>query len=147
MAYGDIYARGVRGVVLETFGVGNMPDLPIHGWLPWLRSQRRKGLQVYLASQCGAGSLHPELYRSGSLALELGVQAGPQSACLFASRVCAARLHGACAHAALPTRQHALTPLARAARAAVTPECAVVKMMLCLAHPDLPLGQPIAGEL
>jgi hypothetical protein len=92
MAYGDIYARGVRGVVLETFGVGNMPDLPIHGWLPWLRSQRRKGLQVYLASQCGAGSLHPELYRSGSLALELGVQAGPQSAC-------PGRLSSACMHA------------------------------------------------
>jgi L-asparaginase/Glu-tRNA(Gln) amidotransferase subunit D len=29
----------------------------------------------------------------------------------------------------------------------MTPECAVVKLMLCLAHPDLPLGQPIAGEL
>ncbi len=106
-AYGDIYARGVRGVVLETFGVGNMPDLPMHGWLPWLRQQRKKGLQVYLASQCGAGTLHPELYRSGSLALELGVQAGPQ----------------------------------------MTPETAAVKLMLCLAHPDLPLSQPIAGEL
>lgn len=103
-SYGDIYARGVRGVVLETFGVGNMPDLPAHGWMPWLRSQRKKGLAVYLASQCGAGSLHPELYRSGSLALELGVQAGPQ----------------------------------------MTPECAVVKMMLCLAHSDLPLQQPSA---
>lgn len=106
-AYGDLYGRGVRGIVLESFGVGNMPDLPVHGWIPWLRQQRKKGLQVYLASQCGAGSLHPELYRSGSLALELGVQAGPQ----------------------------------------MTPECAVVKMMLCLAHPDIPLGQPIAGEL
>ncbi|GBG70570.1 hypothetical protein CBR_g6696 [Chara braunii] len=29
----------------------------------------------------------------------------------------------------------------------MTPECAVVKLMLCLAHPDIPLGQPIAGEL
>ena len=105
-AYGDLCERGVKGIVLETFGVGNMPDLPVHGWIPWLRAQRKKGLQVYLASQCGAGSLHPELYRSGSVALELGVQAGPQ----------------------------------------MTPECAVVKMMLCLAHPDIPLGQPIAGE-
>ena len=96
LAYGDIYARGVRGVVLETFGVGNMPDLPIHGWLPWLRAQRKKGLQVYLASQCGAGSLHPELYRSGSLALELGVQAGPQSAC---SCACGCRVCHACTHA------------------------------------------------
>lgn len=106
-AYGDVYGRGVRGVVLEAFGVGNMPDLAQHGWIPWLRQQRKRGLQVYLASQCGAGALHPELYRSGSLALALGVQAGPQ----------------------------------------MTPEAASVKLMLCLAHPDLPLSQPIAGEL
>ena len=26
-------------------------------------------------------------------------------------------------------------------------ECAVVKMMICLAHPDLPLGMPLAGEM
>jgi hypothetical protein len=29
----------------------------------------------------------------------------------------------------------------------MTPECAVVKMMLCLAYPDIPLGLPLAGEL
>ncbi len=137
MAYGDIYARGVRGVVLETFGVGNMPDLPMHGWLPWLRAQRRKGLHVYLASQCGAGSLHPELYRSGSLALELGVQAGPQMVRPWPA--CAPTTRWLCARPAADALP--------AARPTQTPECAVVKMMLCLAHPDLPLGQPIAGEL
>ena len=36
----------MRGIVLETFGVGNMPDLPVHGWIPWLRAQRKKGLQA-----------------------------------------------------------------------------------------------------
>lgn len=65
------------------------------------------GLQVYLASQCHLGPLKPELYKSGALALEMGVEAGPQ----------------------------------------MTPECAVVKMMLCLAYPDIALGQPLAGEL
>lgn len=30
---------------------------------------------------------------------------------------------------------------------AMTPECASVKMMLCLAHPNIPLGVPIAGEM
>jgi hypothetical protein len=64
-------------------------------------------LQVYLASQCHLGPLKPELYKSGALALEMGVEAGPQ----------------------------------------MTPECAVVKMMLCLAYPDIALGQPLAGEL
>lgn len=29
-------------------GVGNMPDRPQQGWLPWLRQQRKKGLQVSL---------------------------------------------------------------------------------------------------
>jgi hypothetical protein len=28
----------VKGIVLESFGVGNMPDLPKFGWLPWLRT-------------------------------------------------------------------------------------------------------------
>ena len=32
-------------------GVGNMPDLPQQGWLPWLRQQRKKGLQVRRASR------------------------------------------------------------------------------------------------
>ena len=36
----------VQGVVLEAFGAGNIPDLPAQGWMPWLRQQRKKGLQV-----------------------------------------------------------------------------------------------------
>ncbi|WIA44025.1 hypothetical protein OEZ86_010397 [Tetradesmus obliquus] len=107
IAYGDLAERGVKGVVLEAFGVGNMPDLPQQGWMPWLRQQTKQGLQVYLASQCHLGPLNPELYRSGALAVQMGVEAGP----------------------------------------AMTPECAVVKMMLCLAYPDIPLGLPLAGEL
>ena len=61
--YGDVAARGVKGVVLEAFGVGNMPDRDA-GWLPWLRDQRKKGVLVYLSSQCTAGPLHPELCAS-----------------------------------------------------------------------------------
>jgi hypothetical protein len=45
--------------------------------------------------------------QAGNLALELGVEAGPQ----------------------------------------MTYSSAVVKMMFCLAHPDIALGVPIAGEL
>mmetsp|Transcript_1377 Transcript_1377/g.4331 ORF Transcript_1377/g.4331 Transcript_1377/m.4331 type:complete len:512 (-) Transcript_1377:1312-2847(-) len=106
-AYGDLHGRGVRGIVLEAFGVGNMPDNNSHGWLPWLKQQRKKGLLVYLCSQCSAGNLHPELYRSGSVALNMGIESGRQ----------------------------------------MTPECAVIKMMFCLEYPDIPLSQPIAGEL
>ena len=75
VAYGDLYGRGVRGIVLEAFGVGNMPWTPADnkaGWIPWLRGQRKQGMCIYLTSQCESGDLHPELYQSGSLALELG---------------------------------------------------------------------------
>ncbi len=84
-----------------------MPDKPDMGWLSWLREQRKKGVLVYLGSQCTVGPLHPELYKSGAAALAMGCESGPQ----------------------------------------MTPECATVKLMLCLAYPDLPLGMPLAGEL
>jgi len=107
IGYGDLAGRGVRGIVLEAFGVGNMPDGDQHDWLPWLREQREAGLQVYLSSQCTRGALQPELYRSGSVALQMGIQAGPL----------------------------------------MSPECAVVKLMLVLAHQDLRMGVPLAGEM
>ena len=108
-AYGNLHDRGVRGIVLEAFGVGNMPGSGIEteGWIPWLRSQRERGMVVYLTSQCESGDLHPELYATGSLAMEMGAEAGPM----------------------------------------MTPECAVVKLMLCLAYPNLPITLPLAGEL
>jgi len=106
-AYGDLYGRGVRGIVLEAFGVGNMPDTIDYGWIPWLVEQREQGLMVYITSQCLSGALQPELYRSGLAAIEIGCEGGPR----------------------------------------MTPECAVVKMMLVLAHPELKLQESIAGEL
>ena len=60
------------------------------------------GMMIYLTSQCESGDMHPELYATGSLAMEMGAQAGPM----------------------------------------MTLECAVVKLMLCLAHPNLPLTVP-----
>jgi len=38
--------RGAAGVVLEAFGVGNMPDANAHGWLPWLQQQTKRGVKV-----------------------------------------------------------------------------------------------------
>ena len=32
-------------------------------------------------------------------------------------------------------------------RPQMSPECAIVKMMFCLAFPEIPLGVPIAGEM
>ena len=42
IAYGKLADRNIKGVILEAFGVGNMPDLPKFGWLPWLRSIRKE---------------------------------------------------------------------------------------------------------
>lgn len=105
VSYGDLASRGVHGIILEAFGVGNMPDKD--NWLTWLKDQRRKGIAVYLRSQSSLGPLQPELYKSGLVALRMGVEAGPQ----------------------------------------MTPEASVVKMMLCLKHPSLPIGVPLAGEM
>lgn len=46
LRYGDLKARDVRGVVLESFGVGNMPDLPRLGWIPWLKKTVKSGIKV-----------------------------------------------------------------------------------------------------
>lgn len=53
-----------------------MPDRAEAGWLPWLKEQRRKGVLVYLSSQCTIAQLDPHLYKSGAAALRLGVESG-----------------------------------------------------------------------
>ncbi|KAA8491378.1 L-asparaginase 1 [Porphyridium purpureum] len=107
LAYGDPAARGVKGIVLEAFGVGNMPDKRKFGWLPFIKAARDAGVLIYLGSQCQTGALAPELYKSGAAALKYGVYSANQ----------------------------------------MTPECAVVKLMLCLAYSDLKVDFPFAGEL
>jgi L-asparaginase/Glu-tRNA(Gln) amidotransferase subunit D len=79
VAFGDCASRGLKGIVLETFGLGNAPDDPASGWLPWIEAQRAAGLAVWIASQCSSGGdLRPDLYRSGALALAAGAEAGPR---------------------------------------------------------------------
>jgi L-asparaginase len=101
-AYGDLYGRGVRGIILEAFGVGNFPA----AWLEFLTEQAERGLRIYLSTQCESGDLHPELYASGQGALDLGAKSGPL----------------------------------------MTPECAVVKMMLALEHESVDLNKTVVGE-
>ncbi len=148
-AYGDLTVKGIRGIILESFGVGNMPDLPQQGWMPWLRSQRKKGLMVYLGSQCLTGPMHPELYKAGSVAIEMGMRWG---VVWFTN---ASRVHVFCMYALycmqspLLCHQSCTTVIhiGCASGPRMTVESAVVKMMQCLAYPDIPLGVPIAGEM
>ena len=35
-----------RGIVLEGYGVGNLPDLDSAGWIKWLENQHSLGLKV-----------------------------------------------------------------------------------------------------
>jgi len=73
-SYGDLYGRGVRGIILEAFGVGNFPETLI----PWLTEQKSKGLCIYLSTQCQhGGELRPDLYAAGLGALAIGAQSGP----------------------------------------------------------------------
>ena len=73
-SYGDLYGRGVRGIILEAFGVGNFPKTLI----PWLTEQKSKGLCIYLSTQCQhGGELRPDLYAAGLGALAIGAQSGP----------------------------------------------------------------------
>jgi len=86
LAYGqgaEVAARGVRGVVLEAFGVGNLPDGPDggRGWRPFLEQLTGAGVLVCLISQCARGPLRPDAYAAGVAALALeGLGTGPHTA-------------------------------------------------------------------
>jgi L-asparaginase/Glu-tRNA(Gln) amidotransferase subunit D len=79
MLYGDMAARGVRGVVVSAYGVGNMPDADRDGWLDFIGALTSAGVRVLISSQCAAGDLRPDLYRSGAGALAAGAATTPGS--------------------------------------------------------------------
>lgn len=106
-AFGDLSARGVRGLVIDAFGLGN---LPMHGrtqWTEWLDELQCKGVWVYIGSQCMKGPLNTTLYKNGVGNINTGIN-------------CSKRM---------------------------TAETAVIKLMLCLAYPEINVNSPLAGEL
>ena len=66
---------GVRGVVLETFGIGNVAA---HGrpFTPFVREATARGVPVVLVTQCLHGAIDPTLYEGGQQALEAGAISG-----------------------------------------------------------------------
>ena len=74
LLYGDVSARAVKAILVEAFGLCNLPDTPEAGFITWIAQQRAAGVRVLLTSQCSAGDLDPGLYRSGAAALGIGAE-------------------------------------------------------------------------
>jgi L-asparaginase/Glu-tRNA(Gln) amidotransferase subunit D len=74
LLYGDVSARAVKAILVEAFGLCNLPDTPEAGFITWIAQQRAAGVRVLLTSQCSAGDLDPSLYRSGAAALGIGAE-------------------------------------------------------------------------
>ncbi len=60
--------EGVRGVILSSFGTGNIP----HSYLMFLEKAKKKGVPVVIRSQCLEGITNMGVYASGQAALERG---------------------------------------------------------------------------
>lgn len=62
---------GVKGLIVEGFGAGNIPlgEVPL---TPLLAEARRRGVPVVMATQCRHGRVDPGLYAGARAARELG---------------------------------------------------------------------------
>lgn len=60
---------GVKAVVLQAFGTGNIPE----NFVPFLEKAKRASIPVVLATQCGEGRTAVDAYEAGRQALRAGV--------------------------------------------------------------------------
>lgn len=68
-------AAGVRGLVLEAYGTGNLPHLA-GSLIPVLHDARERDVPVLVVSQCLAGSVDLPRYRGGAEARAAGAISG-----------------------------------------------------------------------
>ncbi len=66
--------KGLRGIVLETFGAGNAPTGK--RFLKLLREATKKGIIIINVSQCNAGSVKMGLYETSSYFADMGIISG-----------------------------------------------------------------------
>lgn len=66
--------KGVKGVVLETFGSGNAPTYP--WFLDELEDAIKRGLVIVNVTQCRGGAVNMESYETGLLLKKMGVITG-----------------------------------------------------------------------
>lgn len=66
---------GVRGLVLEAYGTGNLPNLS-GSLIPALEEARAKDVPVLVVSQCPRGLVDMRRYAGGAAAADVGVVSG-----------------------------------------------------------------------
>ncbi len=70
----DFYLeRGYKGVILESFGAGGVPN-DENNWLPNLERLIQNGVRVVCATQCTYNGVNLDLYPIGTLAQKLGAE-------------------------------------------------------------------------
>ncbi len=69
--------RGLRGIVLETFGSGNAPSRP--WFMEEIKDAIGRGIVIMNVTQCPAGKVDMEAYATGISLLEAGVVSGYDS--------------------------------------------------------------------
>ncbi len=67
-----IINAGIDGLILESFGPGNLPNQE-KSLLPCIELARKKKIPVLIATQCIYGTTRMYLYEVGQQALQLGV--------------------------------------------------------------------------
>lgn len=68
----SIVDSGIEGLILESFGPGNIPNKET-SLLPSITAACKKGIPVLIATQCIYGTTRMYLYEVGQRAIELGV--------------------------------------------------------------------------
>jgi L-asparaginase len=66
--------KGLRGVVLETFGSGNAPT--VEWFLKLMKEFVEKGIIIFNVSQCNGGRVTQGRYQTSQFMLEIGVVSG-----------------------------------------------------------------------
>ncbi len=63
---------GVRGLVIEAYGTGNLPSLPGSSLIPALEEAKARGVPVVVVSQCPRGHVELTRYEGGAAAARAG---------------------------------------------------------------------------
>ena len=64
----------LKGVVLETFGAGNVPSNP--SFLSVIENAVKKGIVIVNVTQCASGTIEPDRYQGGKALKDIGVISG-----------------------------------------------------------------------